>query len=370
MSQHYSIAVNELIERSVALENGPAQVALLEEAVRLADTHQDLDLGFMARDQLIHAGTFSGEPDKAMVAFSWCLAQADRDPERFSEMNLLWKYKWVLPALASFPPISKQQIHDTLADMTQRYQRAGSTMQPIHLMHFELAVEMGDKRTARHHYKLWKKTARDWLSNCPACEQDQEVWYQRFVGNDEKALEAAQPILNGQMRCHSVPHRTFGKVLLPLLRLGRLEEAARHHRHGYRMVSRNPAYLLRLAEHMEFLALTDNLARAVKLLEKHLSWALATRSLDQRFRFYLAGLFLLERLQKWGKTSLKLRLPGNFPAVVKDGHYDLALLHGWFAEECHDIADRFDRRNENEHFAGLIRNLRKLHKLATAFPLT
>ena len=46
MSEHYSSAVHELIDQASFLENGPAQVALLEEAVRLADSHKDLRLGF------------------------------------------------------------------------------------------------------------------------------------------------------------------------------------------------------------------------------------------------------------------------------------------------------------------------------------
>ena len=275
----------------------------------------------------------------------------------------------MLPALDSFPQISKQQIHDTLADMTRRYERAGSTMQPIYLMQFELAVDMGDKKAARHFHKLWKKTPRDWLSNCPACEQDEEVWYQRFLGQDEKALEAAAPILEGLMRCHSVPHRTYGKILLPLLRLGRLEEAAQYHRRGYRMVSRNPDYLSRVADHIEFLALTDNLGRAVKLLEKHLDWALASPSMDRRFYFYLAIVFLLERLQISGKTSLKLRLPTGFPGSKTDGKYEVEELLAWFAGQCADAAERFDKRNGNSHYHSLIRNLRKLHKAVTPFPL-
>jgi len=364
MSENYAAAVEELIWQGSQLEDGPAKVAMLEEAVRLADTHRDVELGFTARNELIRAANFSGEPEKSLVAFSWCLAQADRDPEKFAGHNLLWTYKWVSHSLGTFPQISKQQIAAMLADMARRYQQAGSTLRAVYMKQFQLAREMGDKAEARHFYRLWKKTPRDWLSDCHACEVDLEIAYLRGLGKDEEALQTAEPILRGSLRCAEVPHCTFGQILLPLLRLGRLDEAARYHERGYRMTSSNPTFLDTVTEHLEYVILTGNLAKAVKLLEKHLSWALASSQLGKAFAFYRAGLFLIERLQKSGKETMKLRLPANFPELAKDGKYELDQLHAWFSRMCRDLAEQFDRRNENTFFSRQIRDVRKLHELA------
>src|SRR4051812_22715000 len=89
---------DDLMERfwdAEMMENSLAKCALLEEIIRIADTRQDFEVGFDARMALVDAGTFSGAPDKALVAFSWCLAQADKQPDHFSGPDLLWKYKWV-----------------------------------------------------------------------------------------------------------------------------------------------------------------------------------------------------------------------------------------------------------------------------------
>ena len=84
----YVQQANELLEQAWLLGHCPEQVALAEEAVRLADAHGDVELGFQARELLIEAGAFAGFPEKALVAFTWNLAQCDRDPQRFSEQEL------------------------------------------------------------------------------------------------------------------------------------------------------------------------------------------------------------------------------------------------------------------------------------------
>jgi hypothetical protein len=55
MSEGYEEQIDELLEQASGLDNGPTKVALLEEAVRLADTHQRPDLGYLHRRMVIEA---------------------------------------------------------------------------------------------------------------------------------------------------------------------------------------------------------------------------------------------------------------------------------------------------------------------------
>jgi hypothetical protein len=195
------------------------------------------------------------------------------------------------------------------------------------------------------------------------------VRHQVYFGHDETALEAARPILQGGMRCATVPHGTLGLVLLPLVRLGRAAEAVPLHQRGYRLISRNPKFLTEAGEHLTFLALTDNLPQAIRLLERHLSWALATADLRARFEFYNAVRFLLERLVAADKESVRLRLPHEFPAWREDGRYDVAELRAWFNLAAAELAARFDERNGNTAFTRELREMRRLNKLVTECPL-
>src|SRR5579884_3112427 len=123
MTADYQIQVEELMDQAAVLPDGPSKLALLEEAVRLADVHQDTALADEARDDLIRTATFSGYPEKSLVAFSWRLAQSDRDPEVFPEQALLWQYKWIANSLKYFPQITRTQIEDAFDDLARRCQR-------------------------------------------------------------------------------------------------------------------------------------------------------------------------------------------------------------------------------------------------------
>lgn len=351
------------------MENSLAKCAMLEEVIRLADLRQELELAFDARMALVDAGTFSGAPDKALVAFSWCLAQADKNPDQFSEYDLLWKYKWVADSLADFPQISKKQMDDMLEDMRVRYERTGSGIYPVLMLRWKTAIRMGDKTAARKWHAQMKKTPRDFMSDCPACVKNQEVHYATFLEKDEQALALAEPILAGRLRCSEVPHITYGYLLVPLLRLQRLEEAARLHQTGYRMAARSTNLLRTIADHLVFLALTDNLARAVKLFEKHLPWSLDSTDYLARFEFAFASRLLTERLAKADTTSIKARLPKAFPRYQEKGRYEVAELDAWANEEADALAQRFDERNGTDYFAKRLKGLKKLHALATPYPL-
>ena len=356
------------IYEAQAMQDGPAKCSVLEEIVRLADTQNDIDAGYEARTALVQASNFSGYPEISLVAFTWCLAQFDQHPDRFDLDDLLWKYKWIVNSLLDFPQISMRQMDDALEDLRKRYERAGYGDYAYHLLRLRRALTIGDDANLPRYYELWKKASRDRMSDCLACVQNLEVRYAVRLQDDEKAWELAQPLLNGRMRCQQVPHTTYGHLLKPLVRLQWLDKAVRLHKTGYRMIASNATFLADVGKHMNFLSVTDNLARASRLLEKHLIWALQTAALDDRFHFYLACQFLLERMRIADQQSLKLRLPRLFPLYQRSGQYELADLHAWFGQESQELAGRFDQRNGTDAFASDIAALQKFHALAKPYP--
>jgi hypothetical protein len=361
----------ELLEQAGSLPSGPTQVALLEQAVSLADTHFDAEAGFDVRQRLIDAAQGAGQPDVMLVAFSWCLAQADRDPESFDAEQLLWKHRWVVFSLPVFPQVSRAQIESTMADMGERYRRAGSSLRGYHLLRRNVAMRLGDPVLGDEAHEAWLKSPRDWLSDGAANEQDFLVEYHVFRGHYEQALIEAEPLLTGRFRRVYEPTSTYPELLLPLLRVGRVETALNYHLKGFPLIARKPPQhlLTEYADHLTFLALTDNWAPAVRIVEKVLPEALVTVSVALRFDFYLATLLLLERLGEQGKEELSLRLPAEFQLHQDRGPCGTADLSGWFRRETTDLAGRFDARNGNDYFSGRVAELPELKKLAVSCPL-
>ncbi|MGE0712576.1 MAG: hypothetical protein AB7N76_20345 [Planctomycetota bacterium] len=338
----------DLLSRAYALDYGAEKLGLCEEAVRLADQRQDAELGFLARQALVEAATFGGFPDKALLAFTWCLAQCDKQPERFDETELLWSYKWVAARLPYFPQVTRARIEEVHADMARRYARSGLNLRPVAKIRWLAARRMGDRQEALAAYEESERLPRDAGADCAACERNDRVRYLLFTERLEDALAAAAPILSGRMSCAEIPHATLGMLLGPLLELGRGAEAARHHVRGYRLVRGNREFVGTLAEHLEFLVLTRNDAPAAALLEEHLSLALDTTDLDQRFRFFVAAAQLCRA--SGGERELALALSPRAGCHRPDGRYERAELGAWFEAEAAAIGERFDRRNGNAQF--------------------
>ncbi len=369
MSGEYTEQVAELRGRAKGLPEGISRVALLEEAVRLADTHGDVDLGFQVRKDLVEATYFAGFQEKALVAFSWRLAQVDRAPEQYDLTSILWEYKWIVSASARFPQISRAQIEGLLEDVARRFETAGVNLRAVHKLRLLLALDMGDREAAQKYCALWMRTPRAWPSDCIACDQDDVVNYRLFCGKDAEAVAAARPILEGSMGCKEVPHVTLGRLLLPLVRLGMAEQAMVLHHRGYRLISGNQTFLSSIAEHLQFLAVTDNVPKAIRLFEKHLPWAVATANLKARFDFCNAVRFLLARLAEGGQSSMRVRLPDELPLAQESGGCNLADLRAWFDRESRELAGRFDARNGNDFFTRKLAEADDLARLVTPCPL-
>jgi tetratricopeptide (TPR) repeat protein len=346
------------------LENGPERVAIREEAIREADRLRDVLVSFHARMCMVHDGVFGDAREKAMVAFSWCLAQYDADPQTFelysSQDQLLWRYKWILGGMTHFPQMSREQLESMSDDMQRRYLAAGYSLRPVHYMRWDNYMQMGDFEKALSHVEKWRDAPRDEMADCLACEQHRQVELMAHLQEDEKAVELAQPIFDEQMSCSEIPEMTYGEIVMPLMRLGRSEEAMRFYQISYPRLAKSREYLRAIAAQLLLLVHRGELAQGIQLLEKHTPWAAASSNANYQFFFYLSAALLLESLPD---SSCKLRLPAGLPVYRDDGVYSRPELAGWFRRQAEDLAGRFDRRNGNDYHA---RQVRQRGQLATA----
>jgi hypothetical protein len=357
----YQQQIRKLVHEANRLGHCPTQVNLMESAIQIADSHGDMEEGFWLRTELISAATFAGYGEKALVAFSWCLAKYDQDPQKFPEFQLLWTYKWICEGLPKFPQVSREQIQATLMDFADRYQRSGNSLRPFFQLKTIATVLMNDYSEAIEYERKWRETERDRsYSDCRACELDWEIKFLIYIGDHEQALTKAAPIVQGSLSCAEIPHHTLAALLLPLLKLGRIDDAMEYHHKGYPMVAKNRDFLLSVGEHLFFLVATNNLVKAIGLLEKHLHWALEPVDPYSQFYFYRASYFLIKSLQDQNESTVQLILPQSFPLYSQDGCYDIYLLVNWFSQATHDLATRFDRRNGNDYYLNQLSELDQL----------
>lgn len=337
--------LDQLRNEAWSMPHSPAQVAILEEAVRLADSLNDPAESVDTRMDLIDAATFSGADDKALVAFAWVLARYDEDPDSVDLTDLLWKYKWIIGSIPSFPQVTLEKLREMEDDMERRYQAAGYSLRPVYDSRASIAQNVGDRQRCQHYFEKWRQAPRDEMADCRACEQNSEVRFLHYFGRHEDALGAAAPILDGEMSCSCVPETTYARILLPLMSLGRIDEARQWHEKGYPLISGDPDYLAEAGEHLLFMVRTEQFEKAVSSVERHLPLIAATIP-DDRMRYYCAAASLFEKLGTT-REHISLRVPSQLDLADASGRFETKALHQWFETQSNEIAAQFDRRNGN-----------------------
>lgn len=322
----------------------------MEEAVRIADLHQDIELGIRARGWLIYNATFSGNSDKALVSFTWVLAQIDRDPRLESILeeeigySLMWQFKWISPL--DFPHVTRKQALHFLDDMSRRYAERGLSQRAVEAKRSQAGRSLDDTKMTQFHFEQWKMMEPDGSEDCWACETAFEVRHHLFIDDLDQAMAIAAPLFEGTISCPSQPG-IFSSLLHPLFQAGRLEEADRLQRRSQHQLEENGSdFTADLGEHIQFLTLTDQLPRAIGLFERHCSTALTCPEPDSRWIFLACSHLLFRRMEAIGQKTIKLRVHKDFP-VPHNGkqQYVIQTLVQWLYHTAKQLGDQFDDRN-------------------------
>ncbi|MEW2412259.1 tetratricopeptide repeat protein [Streptomyces sp. NPDC046866] len=329
------------LEENRQAPNGAARNAHAEALVSAAEAGGDAALFRTALDNLITAYLYSAESSKMLVPFARLLQEYDKDPGAFSSWeahSLFWQFKWVATAIGDSPEIPLESAAGWLEEMERRYRLAGYSERPVREAEMWLAHATGDDERADRALAAWLAAERDDMSDCHACELNSQGQYAVLRGDDARAMEHWQPVLAGERTCAEEPHRVLATSLLPLLRLGRLEEARSHHLRGYRLARGNESLLPSVGKHIEFCALSGNESRGLEILAEHAAHVAPLPNVDDRMAFHGGILVLLRRLKELGY--------GDSPAVPYEGTpRTVSELYDVLYAGSLDIARRFDARN-------------------------
>ena len=358
----YEAQLYDLVERADRAD-GAEKVALLDEAVRLADMRQDAERATYLRQDLFEAAFDVGQYERALAEFNTMIATADRNADTFGADvmdSLLWRYKWVAEHIHKYPSVSREQVETMFREMERRYTEAGLSMRAVYALRSATALDMGDRKRADEYFAKWLDAEEDGSEDCPACELNAYVEYLLRSGAPDEAIKKAKPLLAGKMRCAEVPGITHSILLIPLLRRGDVEQAAKGHKASYKQMRETRKFVGYAGNHLQYLALTNQMTAAVKLLESRLAWALETRNGQDKFTFLLGARLLLARLAAQGRKTIKLLLPPSFPHAREDGEYDTADLAEKFLAMAGEVAKQFDRRNGTDRYFQLLQENEEL----------
>lgn len=356
--------IEVLIERADELPDGPTPVALVEEAVRIADVVGDVHWQFYARLCLVHHAFGSGDADKLLVALTWCLSAYDRNRDLPGIDRMLWQCKHALSYITAFPDISRAQIVQIRADIVQRYQQYGASLRPIWQFSCSNALAMGDFEDARACHERANRAHRDVLCESIAWERYFDIEFLLENDHIDEGLARAEPVLTERIPADGTYHWLALDTIPHLIRRGQLERAMLYRRRAFPTVKNNAKFTGHVGTHFATLAISGDHARAVAVFEEHLPWAISSRLLDQKLSYYRDAWLLMRLLRESGRAQVSLNAPEDFPGLVETG--DTAELAAWFEAQTRALAARFDARNGNDRVTREALKRQELARFAVA----
>jgi hypothetical protein len=343
-------SVRQLLTEAEHLPFGPAKLAVLQEAVQIADTHRDIDLGIEARRSLMITARNVLRGDILTAAFTWCLAHYDREPQRFHGRDLLWEHEMVIGQLANLPDVSRETLESLLADLERRLQAAGFSLLPRYRAQRAIAPDLGDRDLGLAADRELRRLSGDRRRSLSPHERSEEILFALFVGDEERALQLGRPYLKD--RSGAWPGSEYGcsALLVPLLKRNRIAEAVRLQRYCLRAYHPERCYYWQYGDLLKWLILSNQPSRAVAMYEQCQRAITPQTDPLTRLHFALDAIVLFDRLHQTGPQTLSLRLPDHVTVRQTEGRYDVEDLREWLHQEARQWAERFDRRNGNDYF--------------------
>ncbi|MER8048002.1 tetratricopeptide repeat protein [Streptomyces sp. NPDC094032] len=364
-------ALREAMRDNHAQPEGPARNAraerLLTEAERIGEPLAVIE----ALGHQLQVYNYSSEKAKMFVPFSRLLRMWDKDPgdfDAYETHTLHWVFKWVSSGMLDQPHIPLASIEKWLGEMEHRYRLAGHSERAVRQGEFRVARHIGDLDRAARAYTAWLAAERDDMADCHACELHGQGLWQAELGDDEAALAAWAPVLEGEHSCAHEPHAVLASSLLPLLRLGRTEQARANHLRGHRLVRPMESMRGAMAQHIEFCALTGNEARALELLAERPAYLTDHGDPDSELDFLTATALLMDRLVALGLGGQRVPGPSD---TAKDPapEWTAAELARHARERAEELAARFDARNGSDRVSLLARRRMATEPLVDRLPL-
>ncbi|MGM0881541.1 MAG: hypothetical protein ACQEXQ_10965 [Bacillota bacterium] len=334
------------------MPNGKQKLALMEETIRIADKYLTEEDAYDARMDYSSASLECGCPERIFISFSWCLSKFEKQPSEHSSFMIMWHYKWVLNQIWRLPQISLEQIELVFDDFREKCLKYNYSLRPYYQQKVNLMLSQGKTQEAALYYKKWRATPRDQLSDCKACEQNLLGKYYFTINHNKKGLQVVKPILEGKIKCRTVPQTTYSHIISPLLKLGEYDRAISTANKAFRSIQ-GPEYLEEYGIFMEFFTVTD-LKKAVKLYERTIRLGLESKMPWDRFQYLLSVRLFL---QQWSKARRRKKLSES----------EIVTLE-WIENEINSIAVAFNTRNGNDYLNKYIADKdANIHRLVSAY---
>jgi len=351
---NHNLQIQKILLEIGKKPNTKDKIKLLKQAINIADGSNDLDWGYELRSDLMYLEKGTSHCIESIPAFVWIMDTVDANPEIFDENDILLKYKWMILAAQRNTAFTIEQINSIREDFKKRMENNGHGLYTYYNLLFMWHMQTGNFDEARKFKELRDTQQPDTVSYCLACDIDTNVEIELLSGNFDKAIAIADDLLSGRESCYYEPFSVLSKMVYHLARkkdkraetyYGRLEEE-------FSKLETESQLMLSIS-YMLFYTSLFHKDRAWDLFEKYSEW---DTDAEDYPTFYFA-VNLLPLFSEEGERSLNLS--SDLPYFEKTDRYDTQKLYNHYYNKAKVLAGKFDARNGNNFFTGIVNSIVK-----------
>lgn len=317
-------------------------IALLKQAIHLADKHGDLSWGIDLRIMLIREERCSSACIESPLAFAWLLEQARLHPELLSEAEFLEEYEWMICSAYGNVAISLAQVYAIAEDLEQKLEQFKVSKRSYYYTMAGFAQHLGDYLLGATYVAKARGEALG--EDCSeAMAYDNEIESAARLGHFDEAIALMQQMEYKKIRDFSLPFETYISMGYFMARYG--DERASQY------IDKAKEEFTKLSEvNSSLLYGLTRLIYALHLLEDEDLWGyyeiVAGWDIDAEDDLQLMlsrhMMFVLDQQEK-----KQLTLSPSIPFYQEDGWYNLKELSKAYRESAYEWARKFDLRNGN-----------------------
>ncbi|MEE5992848.1 MAG: hypothetical protein V3G42_06365 [Oscillospiraceae bacterium] len=334
------------------LERGTARLNGIRDAIHQADSAQDLRWMFIFRYDYIEESIFCGDRYYAMIMFPEVLQLFDEHPELNENdriaYDMLIVLRWIVEAVQEFPQVSREEIDKYFRLYKKRLLESGYGLNNYYMKRSLVYMHM-DRDIAILSYDKFLEIPMDSMSDGKALCTDFMVEFNLYLGNEEKALTLAKPILEGKLKDKvNMPHSTQHTFCWHYLQTKEFEKAVPYMIPLEKRVDGDLYHMHHIGAILSLYSRLD-VEKGIRLFNRNYHLYLGSKNPWLKFYFISGAVHLFDSMVKNGIGTDLVKVPESpISTAVAEG--DTKKVAEILRKECVELAQRFDKRNGTTHF--------------------
>lgn len=330
------------------LARGEERMNYLKKCIAEADLEKDTENMIWLRHDYIHESTFHDDGFKGMLMFPELMKLFEENPGVMEPSSFMFPFKWILANAPCYYQISLEQIEKYFEKFKEYIEKYGFTMRTYYKLKFSVYEDIDpDPETLLGYMAESEKYGRTKMSDCEACERNNQIRCEMKFGSEEKAIELLRDMNDRGMHCAEIPQCTYGELARQFAEKGMYDEAVHYAELFLPMIKGDEMnYLSKLAGIIIVYTMTD-LNKAYELFRSTAHLYTLNKTPSVKYNYADAASRFFAKLCEEGTEEIHTNLSADFEMYSDSGEYKTAELRDFFANAARELAEKFDARNGN-----------------------